>query len=208
MADIISKDRKHTRAPEAAEPFERAAPVSAKVDDGSLLPLVEMLFFAYRDFTGEADAALEAYGLGRAHHRVLHFVNRNPGIRVADLLELLKITKQSLGRVLRKLVADNWIEQMPGPDDRRERHLTATASGRVLATELAALQTARIDAALREIEHVRPVTPRVHIRDFLFAMISDGERSAVSAVVNGTANRPSLAKPALTKKEPRPCPRR
>ena len=154
-------------------------------DEASLVPLVEMLFFAYRDFTGEADAALEAYGLGRAHHRVLHFVNRTPGIRVADLLTLLKITKQSLGRVLRKLVADRWIEQVPGPDDRRERRLTLTPRGQGLAAELAALQTRRISAALQEIEADGRLSARDHVRDFLFAMISRDERSAVSALLNG-----------------------
>ena len=68
--------------------------------DGIDLSIIELLFFAYRDFTGDPDAVLEQYGFGRAHHRVLHFVNRNPGLRVANLLDILKITKQSLARVL------------------------------------------------------------------------------------------------------------
>ena len=144
-----------------------------------------MLFFAYRDFTGEADAALMSYGLGRAHHRVLHFVNRKPGIRVADLLELLKITKQSLGRVLRKLLADGWIEQAPGPDDRRERLLSLTPRGTALAAELAALQVSRIGKALDEINALAEGAARQSIHDFLFAMISQGERATVQAVVAG-----------------------
>ena len=183
MADIISQDRAKDRKRPVRE--AGAAVAVAGRDDASLVPLVEMLFFAYRDFTGEADAALEAYGLGRAHHRVLHFVNRTPGIRVADLLTLLKITKQSLGRVLRKLVADRWIEQVPGPDDRRERRLTLTPRGQGLAAELAALQTRRISAALQEIEADGRLSARDHVRDFLFAMISRDERSAVSALLNG-----------------------
>ena len=69
--------------------------------DARLITIVELIFFAYRDFTREADAVLAEFGLGRAHHRVLHFVNRNPGLRVADLLDILKITKQSLARVLK-----------------------------------------------------------------------------------------------------------
>ncbi len=195
MADIITKHRRAspaTAAPDTKAPAETAVagPVASEMlrsaGDAGLLPLVEMLFFAYRDFTGEADAALSAYGLGRAHHRVLHFVNRNPGIRVADLLELLKITKQSLGRVLRKLVADGWVEQAPGPDDRRERRLSLTAQGMALAAELAELQTRRIGVALAEIGAGGGAgTVQRHIHDFLFAMISQGERATVQAVVAG-----------------------
>ena len=150
-----------------------------------LVPLVEMLFFAYRDFTGEADVVLATYGLGRAHHRVLHFVNRSPGIRVADLLEVLKITKQSLGRVLRKLVDDDWIELSPGAEDRRERRLTLTAKGEVLADRLASLQTRRIAKALDEVETCRGPDVRQNIRGFLFALIAPDERAAVSAFVDG-----------------------
>ena len=60
----------------------------------------DLLFFAYRDFTGAADVILEELGLGRAHHRAMHFIGRSPGITVGDLLGLLRITKQSLARVL------------------------------------------------------------------------------------------------------------
>ena len=63
---------------------------------------IELLFFAYRDFVGDADHELEAFGFGRAHHRVMHFVYRYPGLKVADLLDVLRITKQSLGRVLKQ----------------------------------------------------------------------------------------------------------
>ena len=78
------------------------------------MPFIELLFFAYRDFISDPDAVLVSYGFGRAHHRVVHFVNRHPGIRVADLLDILKITKQSLGRVLKQLVDTGFIEQRPG----------------------------------------------------------------------------------------------
>jgi DNA-binding MarR family transcriptional regulator len=149
------------------------------------MPFVEMLFFAYRDFTGEADAALAAYGLGRAHHRVLHFVNRHPAIRVADLLELLQITKQSLSRVLRQLVADGWIEHAPGPEDRRERHLTLTLSGRKLATELAALQTQRIQTALSAIDGTPGAQAHDTIRQFLLALIAEDKRADVTELVGG-----------------------
>jgi DNA-binding MarR family transcriptional regulator len=164
-----------------------------------LLPFVEMLFFAYRDFTGEADTVLAAYGLGRAHHRVLHFVNRHPAIRVADLLGLLKITKQSLGRVLRQLVQDGWIEQMPGPDDRRERRLTLTERGRTLAAELVRLQTQRIETALGEMEAVNGAEPREHVRRFLFALIAADERATVTSLVAGAAGTDAVAKPEVEK---------
>ena len=77
--------------------------------------LIELLFFAYRDFTSDPDDVLAQYEFGRAHHRVLHFVDRNPGIKVTDLLNILRITKQSLGRVLKQLVDQDFIEQRPGP---------------------------------------------------------------------------------------------
>ena len=76
--------------------------------------IIELLFFAYRDFVGDADDVLAKLGFGRAHHRVLHFVNRNPGMKVADLLEVLKITKQSLGRVLKQLVDQGYVVQKEG----------------------------------------------------------------------------------------------
>ncbi len=110
--------------------------------------MIELLFFAYRDFVGDADARLTDYGFGRAHHRVLHFVDRNPGIRVTDLLDILNITKQSLARVLKQLVEDGFVEQSEGAADRRQRLLTTTPKGHRLALDLALLQTRRIDRAL------------------------------------------------------------
>jgi DNA-binding MarR family transcriptional regulator len=113
-----------------------------------LVAMVELLFFAYRDFVAEPDAVLDELGFGRAHHRVLHFVNRNPGLRVADLLGILKITKQSLARVLKQLVDQGYIEQATGASDRRERHLHLTPRGRALAVRLLGLQTRRLASAL------------------------------------------------------------
>ena len=95
------------------------AEMTATPCERDFVALVELFFFAYRDFTGEPDAILAEYKLGRAHHRVLHFVNRHPGLRVADLLDLLKVTKQSLSRVLKTLVDQGWVEQVSGIDDRR-----------------------------------------------------------------------------------------
>src|SRR3954470_19172372 len=85
--------------------------------------IIELLFFAYRDFVGDADRLLENYKFGRAHHRVLHFVNRQPGLKIAEILAILQITKQSLGRVLRELLETGYIEVRPGPFDRRQRLL-------------------------------------------------------------------------------------
>jgi DNA-binding MarR family transcriptional regulator len=110
--------------------------------------IIELLFFAYRDFVGDADAVLAEFGFGRAHHRVLHFVNRNPGIKVADLLDILKITKQSLGRVLKQLIDEAYIVQKTGPSDRCQRLLYVTPKGEALALKLANLQTARITRAI------------------------------------------------------------
>lgn len=129
--------------------------------------LIELLFFAYRDFVAEPDQALAALGFGRAHHRVLHFVNRNPGLRVTDLLETLRITKQSLGRVLKQLVDEGYIDQTPGPVDRRQRLLYATDKGKRLAVDLAARQSARIQAALDG----TPPEAREAVRGFLDRMI-------------------------------------
>nr|MCH9765248.1 MarR family transcriptional regulator [Alphaproteobacteria bacterium] len=105
-------------------------------DHEALVACVELLFFAYRDFTGDPDAVLEEYGFGRAHHRVLHFVYRNPGLRVARLLDILKITKQSLARVLKQLIDTGFIIQKTGPQDRRERQLFTTDQGSALAEKL------------------------------------------------------------------------
>jgi DNA-binding MarR family transcriptional regulator len=187
MTDIISSARK-TRGRSSGGMSPRDGRLShddrarAKTvpDEAALLALVELMFFAYRDFTGEADAALAAYGLGRAHHRVLHFVNRRPGIRVADLLALLKITKQSLARVLRTLVEDGWIVQQPGPDDRRERLLTLTARGGALAAELARLQTGRIAAALGGGDSAT-------VRAFLAALVAPAERGLVADIMDAVA---------------------
>jgi DNA-binding MarR family transcriptional regulator len=109
---------------------------------------IELLFFAYRDFTSDPDRILAPLGMGRAHHRVIHFVGRNPAITVGELLAILKITKQSLNRVLGHLVREGYIAQRPG-DDRRERRLTLTASGQALERRLSEPQRARVAAAYR-----------------------------------------------------------
>jgi len=131
------------RQPSAGEP---AAPEREPTWD-----IIELLFFAYRDFINEPDDVLAKFGFGRAHHRVLHFVNRNPGMKVAELLDILKITKQSLGRVLKQLVDQGYVLQKEGAKDRRQRLLYVTGKGEALAMKLAAMQTARITRALSEL---------------------------------------------------------
>jgi DNA-binding MarR family transcriptional regulator len=147
--------------------------------DEELRQGIELLFFAYRDFTREADAVLAEYGLGRAHHRVLHFVNRNAGLRVADLLEILKITKQSLARVLKQLVDQGWIAQKAGERDRRQRLLHVTDKGAALAGRLDALQSKRVAQALASAGGADDGA----VARFLFAMISKEERPPVQALL-------------------------
>src|SRR5215467_552607 len=110
----------------------------------------DLLFFAYRDFTNAADVALAELGLGRAHHRALHFIGRNPGITVSDLLAILRITKQSLARVLSELVERGYVAQSPGRADRRQRLLTLTEPGSALERRLFNRQRERLGPAYRE----------------------------------------------------------
>jgi DNA-binding MarR family transcriptional regulator len=112
---------------------------------------IELLFFAYRDFVSDPDAILAKIGMGRAHHRVVYFVSRQPGMMVADLLDILQITKQSLARVLKQLIEMGYIRQMAGAKDRRERRLYPTLAGRELALALSEPQSRRITDAMRKL---------------------------------------------------------
>lgn len=165
---------------------------SRSADRGSAAPrgadlrwdIIELLFFAYRDFVGDADAELEVFGFGRAHHRVMHFVYRYPGLKVADLLDVLRITKQSLGRVLKQLLDEGYIVQKTGNNDRRQRLLFATAKGEALVAKLAGLQTRRIDRALEEIGPAEAET----VRRFLRAMIDRDDPDKVLETIFKTAS--------------------
>jgi DNA-binding MarR family transcriptional regulator len=146
--------------------------------------IIELLFFAYRDFVNEPDDALAKLGFGRAHHRVLHFVNRSPGMKVAELLDILKITKQSLGRVLKQLIDQGYVVQREGANDRRQRLLYVTPKGETLAMKLVALQSGRIARALAELgPDARDAASR-----FLVAMIDIDNREGVLRFV-ARANR-------------------
>ncbi len=141
--------------------------------------IIELLFFAYRDFVGDADEVLRGFGFGRAHHRVVHFVTRYPGLKVADLLDVLRITKQSLGRVLKQLIDEDYIVQKSGDSDRRQRLLYATAKGEALVAKLAGLQTKRIDRALDGLGAEEADT----IRRFLRAMIDRHDPDKVLEII-------------------------
>ncbi len=147
--------------------------------DPQSLRIIELLFFAYRDFTADADEILAELGFGRAHHRALHFICRHPGIRVADLLEILKITKQSLARVLKDLRDRGFIAQLRGKTDRRERLLYPRDEGRALIRRLAGRQSKRINAALKAAGVEAPDT----VAAFLFTMIRPQEREDIATLI-------------------------
>lgn len=143
--------------------------------------LIELFFFAYRDFVSDPDRILDEYNFGRAHHRVLHFVDRQPGLTIAELLDILRITKQSLNRVLKELIEKGFIESRTGTADRRQRHLHATPQGRQLALKLARLQTRRIMHALAEID---PGAKNL-VSGYLLALIDQDDRAHVQRLVFG-----------------------
>jgi len=124
-------------------------PADPPLTDEEIRQGIELLFYAYRDFTSDPDRILAPLGMGRAHHRVIHFVGRNPKMTIGELLAILKITKQSLNRVLGLLVREGYIAQRPGDDDRRERRLTLTAAGEALERRLSETQRARVGGAYR-----------------------------------------------------------
>ncbi|RCS25901.1 MarR family transcriptional regulator [Phyllobacterium salinisoli] len=147
-------------------------------EDAPDLNLIELLFFAYRDFTADPDLILEKIDFGRAHHRVLYFINRKPGMTVAELLDVLKITKQSLARVLKQLIDTEHVVQVTGPRDRRQRELYPTAKGRELALALALPQSRRIAQALQE---SGPENRRA-IESFLKAMVNPDQRAQIDSL--------------------------
>ncbi len=118
--------------------------------DAQLRQGVELMFFAYRDFVADPDRILEEYGYGRAHHRALHFINRRPGLTVQALLDILGVTKQSLNRVLRQLIADGLVRSRVGATDRRQRLLALTEAGAALEKRLSQTQRERVRRAYSE----------------------------------------------------------
>lgn len=153
------------------------ADINSAVSHDEALPLdiMGLFFFAYRDFTGDADTLLDRQDFGRAHHRVLYFVNLRPGMPVADLLDILKITKQSLARVLRQLIDNGYIEQKTGHADRRQRLLHATEKGRQFFRTLSATQASRIDDAIASL----PSDSRKIVTRFLVGMVDPADRATL-----------------------------
>lgn len=149
--------------------------------------LMELFYFAYRDFTGDSDEVLKKIDFGRAHHRVIHFVHHYPGLKVAELLSILKITKQSLARVLKQLIDEDFIEQKPGQTDRRERLLYITDKGRKLASKLAKPQIDRFETAMAELTKKQQET----IEHFLFSLIQQGNRHDVITLMAQNGHNPS-----------------
>jgi DNA-binding MarR family transcriptional regulator len=141
---------------------------------------IELLFYAYRDFTAEPDAILARYGFGRAHHRVIYFVGRYPKLTVTELLGILRITKQSLSRVLGQLVRQGFIVQKPGPRDRRQRLLELTPQGVELERQLSENQRRRVAKAYREAG----------------AQAVEGFRNVMLGIMNSESDRAKFARPA------------
>lgn len=165
---------KITKTNHAAEPLPRF----------DLVAFAELFYFAYRDFTCDPDTILSQYGFGRAHHRVLHFVHRNPGLKVAELLDILKITKQSLARVLKQLIDEGFIIQRAGSEDRRERRLYVSAKGSRLTDKLTNIQVKRLEMALID----AGAGAEILTQKFLFAMIADEDRPSVEALLMGAGH--------------------
>jgi DNA-binding MarR family transcriptional regulator len=143
--------------------------------DEELRQAIELLFYAYRYFTSDPDAILAEYKFGRAHHRAIHFIGRNPGIPVAELLGILRITKQSLSRVLGQLIERGFVEQRRGTRDRRQRLLHLTEAGIVLEAKVSAPQRARVAKAYREAGAVAVDG----YRKVLMGLIDEEERAAI-----------------------------
>ncbi len=159
MADIIS-DR------EASD---------SGLSEQETVALIELMFFAYRDFVSDPDEILDQFGFGRAHHRVLHFVGRDPGMTVQQLLDILRITKQSLGRVLKELIDKGYVFQKEGEHDRRQRLLYLTEAGGALRRQLMNPQIDRIRRAVASSDGASGPL----FRKLLHHMVSPQNREAV-----------------------------
>ena len=136
MTDVLTSTRRGARSDQLLY-----------LTDEQLRQGIELLFFAYRDFTGDADRILDEFGYGRAHHRALHFIARRPGLTVQGLLDILRVTEQSLNRVLRQLIADGMVVSRVGREDRRQRLLSLTETGASLEARLSEAQRARVRRA-------------------------------------------------------------
>lgn len=196
MTDITSEGpSEHRGAPGQPSHAQDAGRRSPNAD---LIACIELFYFAYRGFTCDPDTILAQYGFGRAHHRVLHFVHRNPGLKVAELLDILQITKQSLARVLKQLVDEGFIIQKAGNEDRRERRLYLSAKGARLTDKLTQIQAKRIEGALAGLgENADTVA-----RNFLFAMISEKDKHRVESLIRSEHGGLPSPEPGCNPREP------
>lgn len=174
MADV--------KSPHHGTPKLTANPLFLR--DEELRQAIEMLFFAYRDFTGVADEILGDYGFGRAHHRAIYFIGRHPGMTVSDLLRILRITKQSLNRVLSQLIDEDYVSQQQGSRDRRQRLLRLTDKGRALEERLSVAQRTLIAGAYREVG----------------AEAVDGFRKVLLGIMNSEEDRERFERPTAPRR--------
>lgn len=181
MVDIKSRRAKRDAADERDIPPAAAAAAAFEVpgdpdrrgfSEEELRQSIELMFFAYRDMTKGPDEMLATMGLGRAHHRVIHFIGRNPGVTVAALLTLLRITKQSLARVLREVMERHLVLQRQGTEDRRQRQLFLTPRGAALEARLSAVQQETLARAFGGV----PAAAIDGWRDVLWSMLDAEDR--------------------------------
>jgi DNA-binding MarR family transcriptional regulator len=158
------------------------------VPTGEIRLAQDLLFFAYRDFTNAADVILEELGLGRAHHRAMHFIGRHPGITVSELLSILRITKQSLARVLTDLVDRGYVAQSPGVGDRRQRLLHLSATGETLERRLFERQ----QACLAEAFHAAGPDALAGFRQVMRGIMDESARAWVDLGLRRASNCPDI----------------
>tara|TARA_Y100001935_G_C17188060_1_gene448615 strand:+ start:36 stop:518 length:483 start_codon:yes stop_codon:yes gene_type:complete len=113
--------------------------------------VIELMFFAYRDFTSGPDKILEKINFGRAHHRVIYFVGKRNDLTIKELLGILQITKQSLSRVLNQLVKEKYIVLSIG-EDKRTKKLTLSKKGKELESKLSAIQISKIYSVIKDFD--------------------------------------------------------
>lgn len=178
--DMQPPGKRLESAEKGASPLASVArPRVPTSEEERLIEAIELLFFSYRDFTSDPDTILEEIGFGRAHHRVVHFVGRNPGITVASLLDILRITKQSLARVLREVIERGYLVQQTGEKDRRQRRLYLTEAGAELWERLVAPQRERVREALA----ASGPGGETAWREVMFSLLDEAQRPDVEKII-------------------------
>tara|TARA_B110000259_G_scaffold138328_1_gene155725 strand:+ start:236 stop:673 length:438 start_codon:yes stop_codon:yes gene_type:complete len=116
--------------------------------DAQLKDLIEKLFTSYRESFSDARKVLDKYSIGIAHHKVLHLLSMYEGITISKLLKKLKITKQSLNRVLKDLITLEIIFFQKDQQDTRVKHIFLNSKGREIFNEIFMTQKKRLHHAL------------------------------------------------------------